>query len=88
MAGKRYRLVNTRKAAGFSQEQLAEAVDVERSTVMRWERARPVRNPGLDRNSRVHWVSRIKRCPNCWVNPPNLRVSPAIRCSRGNLPTR
>jgi len=38
MAGKRHRLVSTRKAAGFSQEQLAEAVGVERSTVMRWER--------------------------------------------------
>jgi hypothetical protein len=38
MAGKRHRLISTRKAAGFSQEQLAEAVGVERSTVMRWER--------------------------------------------------
>jgi transcriptional regulator with XRE-family HTH domain len=38
MAGKRHGLVSTRKAAGFSQEQLAEAVGVERSTVMRWER--------------------------------------------------
>lgn len=38
MAGKRYRLGSTRKAAGFSQERLAEAVGVERSTVMRWER--------------------------------------------------
>jgi transcriptional regulator with XRE-family HTH domain len=31
-------LVSTRKAAGFSQERLAETVGVERSTVMRWER--------------------------------------------------
>ncbi len=38
MADKRHRLVSTRKAAGFSQERLAEAVGVERSTVMRWER--------------------------------------------------
>jgi transcriptional regulator with XRE-family HTH domain len=38
MAGKRHRLVSTRKAAGFSQERLAETVGVERSTVMRWER--------------------------------------------------
>jgi transcriptional regulator with XRE-family HTH domain len=38
MAGKRHRLVSTRKAAGFSQERLAEKVGVERSTVMRWER--------------------------------------------------
>jgi transcriptional regulator with XRE-family HTH domain len=38
MAGKRHRLARTRKAAGFSQERLAEAVGVERTTVMRWER--------------------------------------------------
>lgn len=38
MVGKRHRLVSTRKAAGFSQERLAETVGVERSTVMRWER--------------------------------------------------
>jgi transcriptional regulator with XRE-family HTH domain len=38
MAGKRHRLVSTRKAAGFSQERLAETVGVERTTVMRWER--------------------------------------------------
>lgn len=37
MAGRRHRLISTRKAAGFSQERLAEAVGVERSTVMRWE---------------------------------------------------
>lgn len=38
MAGRRHRLVSTRKAAGFSQERLAEVVGVERTTVMRWER--------------------------------------------------
>lgn len=38
MAGRRHRLVSTRKAAGLSQERLAEAVGVERTTVMRWER--------------------------------------------------
>ena len=38
MAGKRHRLVSTRKEAGFSQERLAEALGVERTTVMRWER--------------------------------------------------
>ncbi|MGH3521269.1 MAG: helix-turn-helix transcriptional regulator [Mycobacterium sp.] len=38
MVGKRHRLVSTRKAAGFSQERLAEVVGVERTTVMRWER--------------------------------------------------
>ncbi len=38
VVGKRHRLVSTRKAAGFSQERLAEVVGVDRSTVMRWER--------------------------------------------------
>ena len=38
MAGRRHRLVSTRKAAGFSQERLAETVGVDRTTVMRWER--------------------------------------------------
>jgi transcriptional regulator with XRE-family HTH domain len=38
MVGKRHRLASTRKAAGFSQERLAETVGVDRSTVMRWER--------------------------------------------------
>jgi tetratricopeptide (TPR) repeat protein len=38
MAGKRHRLVCTRKEAGFNQERLAEALGVERTTVMRWER--------------------------------------------------
>ncbi|HXT43242.1 MAG TPA: helix-turn-helix transcriptional regulator [Pseudonocardiaceae bacterium] len=39
MADRRHRLVLTRKAAGFSQEErLAETVGVERTTVMRWER--------------------------------------------------
>ncbi|MGH3696808.1 MAG: helix-turn-helix transcriptional regulator [Pseudonocardiaceae bacterium] len=38
MAGKRQWLVSMRKAAGFSQERLAEVVGVERSTVQRWER--------------------------------------------------
>ncbi len=45
MAGKRHRLVSTRKAAGFSQERLAEAVGVERSTVMRWERGETCPQP-------------------------------------------
>ncbi|MGH4007647.1 MAG: helix-turn-helix domain-containing protein [Pseudonocardiaceae bacterium] len=38
MADKRHRLVSIRKAAGFSQERLAEVLGVERTTVMRWER--------------------------------------------------
>jgi transcriptional regulator with XRE-family HTH domain len=38
MAGKRQWLVRMRKAAGFSQERLADVVGAERSTVQRWER--------------------------------------------------
>lgn len=36
---KRYRLAERRKAIGLSQEKLAEAMGVDRSTVARWERA-------------------------------------------------
>lgn len=39
MALKRHRLARQRRAAGHSQEQLAERLRVERSTVGRWERA-------------------------------------------------
>ncbi|HKS99799.1 MAG TPA: helix-turn-helix transcriptional regulator [Rugosimonospora sp.] len=39
MARKRLRLAQRRKAVGLSQESLAEVVGVDRSTVVRWERA-------------------------------------------------
>ncbi|MGH3529616.1 MAG: helix-turn-helix transcriptional regulator, partial [Pseudonocardiaceae bacterium] len=45
MEGRRRRLIGTRKAAGFSQERLAEAVGVERSTVRRWERGETCPQP-------------------------------------------
>lgn len=38
MAQKRQQLAQCRKAAGYSQERLAEVLGVERSTVVRWER--------------------------------------------------
>jgi len=39
MARKRHRLAQRRKAVGLSQERLAEVMRVDRSTVVRWERA-------------------------------------------------
>lgn len=45
MTHKRHRLVSIRKAAGFSQERLAEALGVERSTVVRWERGETCPQP-------------------------------------------
>ena len=39
MAGKRVKLAKRRKAAGFTQEQLALYLGIERSTVVRWEAA-------------------------------------------------
>jgi transcriptional regulator with XRE-family HTH domain len=38
MAGKRHRLAQRRKASGYTQEQFAEAMRVDRTTVYRWER--------------------------------------------------
>lgn len=39
MESRRYRLAQRRKAVGLSQERLAEVIGVDRSTVVRWERA-------------------------------------------------
>ena len=46
MALKRLRLVQRRKALGFTQEALAEQVGCERTTVIRWERAETEPQPG------------------------------------------
>ncbi|PAZ16247.1 hypothetical protein CLM62_08985 [Streptomyces sp. SA15] len=38
MSGKRQRLAQRRKASGYTQEQFADALKVDRTTVQRWER--------------------------------------------------
>ncbi|WP_149831220.1 helix-turn-helix transcriptional regulator, partial [Streptomyces tailanensis] len=38
MAGKRQRLAQRRKASGYTQEQFADALQVDRTTVQRWEK--------------------------------------------------
>jgi DNA-binding XRE family transcriptional regulator/tetratricopeptide (TPR) repeat protein len=47
MPGKRLGLVAARKAAGLSQERLAEQLDVDRSTVQRWEAGQSTPQPWL-----------------------------------------
>ncbi len=47
MASRQHRLAQRRKAVGHSQEQLAERVGVERSTVVRWERGEAQPQPWL-----------------------------------------
>lgn len=45
MGQRRQRLASARKAAGLSQERLAEVIGVERTTVMRWERGKTTPQP-------------------------------------------
>lgn len=45
MAGKRWRLTQRRKVLGFTQESLAAALEVDRTTIERWENGRRVPQP-------------------------------------------
>src|SRR5947207_13744788 len=57
VARKRHRLAQRRKAVGLSQEGLAEVMGIDRSTVVRWERAdtepQPWHRPRLARALKV-----------------------------------
>lgn len=64
MPSKRVRLAQRRKSAGFTQERLAEHVGVERSTIVRWERAETQPQP---------WV-RPKLAAALKVTPEELQV--------------
>jgi hypothetical protein len=46
MVVKRRSFAQARKAAGYTQESLAERLGVDRTTVARWELGTPSRNPG------------------------------------------
>jgi transcriptional regulator with XRE-family HTH domain len=54
MAIRRLRLAQRRKALGHSQDNLAALVGVDRSTVIRWERAETDPQPGLRRILAIH----------------------------------
>lgn len=59
MAFKRRHFAQRRKAVGYSQEQLAERLGVERSTVVRWERGETEPQPWLrPRIARTHRANR------------------------------
>ena len=93
MADRRHRLVGTRKEAGFSQEQLAEAVGVERSTVQRWERGETTPQPwarpkfahalGISDQTLSELLGEIRRTGECSVGAWTNRRGGGIVASRG-----
>jgi len=83
VASKRHRLVSARKTAGFSQERLAEAVGVERSTVMRWERGETTPQPWV-RPKLAHALGisgqALSELLGESAEPEGAAASPAVLC--------
>lgn len=85
MVGKRHRLAQRRKVIGLSQERLAENLGVDRSTVVRWERAetdpQPWHRPRLAATLRVSveelaaLLADVGQPPS----PPNERLAYVLR---------
>jgi len=66
MPAKRQRFAARPKAVGFSQEQLAEHLSIDRSTVVRWEAVRPNPSPGYVDGSPEYSRSRSTSSITCW----------------------
>ena len=66
MSGKRRALAERRRVVGYTQEQLAAVLGVERTTVVRWEaRQTTVRSRGAGQSWPRPWTYRSKSWPPC-----------------------
>lgn len=78
MAVRRTELADVRKAAGYSQESLAEAMQVDRSTVFRWEAGNtdplPYQQPKLARLLGIS-AEGLRRLLHAAGDPPRPRRS-------------
>ena len=81
MAGPRHRsaLAAVRKASGHTQESLAAALRVDRTTVGRWEAGERIRHLTSSRSLPGYWVSHSRNC----VHSSQLTGRPATSRSIG-----